>query len=141
MSLINVYDHNRLRIDRFTTLFLYTCRMIYEEGREKANVFHTVPSSTGDIVEKMRSLGLLSDKERRDGKTSQRERLEAQRTLAHYNIIQKTESSGWNPRGNDLLILPSILSIISNQGINDMIDELEELAVESGGAEDEENSK
>lgn len=125
MSLINIFDHNRLRIDRFTTLFLYTCRLIYEEEREQVNSFHTVKTDTQAVVEKMRMLGLL-DK----GKTTQKERIEAQRTLAHHNIIQKMESSAWNNEGNQILILPSILSIISNQGINDMITELEELGVD-----------
>lgn len=122
MSLINIFDHNRLRIDRFTTLFLYTCRLIYEEEREQANSFHTVKTDTQTIVEKMRMLGLL-DK----GKTTQKERLDAQRTLAHHNIIQKMEASAWNSDGNQILILPSVLSIISNQGINDMMMELEDL--------------
>lgn len=36
ISRINIYDHNRLRVDRFTTLFLYICRLIYEEHREKS---------------------------------------------------------------------------------------------------------
>ncbi|MFC9710120.1 DUF4194 domain-containing protein [Paenibacillus sp. NPDC056933] len=125
MSLINIFDHNRLRIDRFTTLFLYTCRLIYEEEREQVNSFHTVKTDTQAVVEKMRILGLL-DK----GKTTQKERIEAQRTLAHHNIIQKMESSAWNNEGNQILILPSILSIISNQGINDMITELDELRVD-----------
>lgn len=124
MSLINIFDHNRLRIDRFTTLFLYTCRLIYEEEREQANSFHTVKTDTQAVVEKMRILGLL-DK----GKTTQKERIEAQRMLAHHNIIQKMEPSAWNNEGNQILIFPSILSIISNQGINDMITELDELRV------------
>ena len=126
MSLINIYDHNRLRIDRFTTLFLYTCRLIYEEEREQASSFHTVKTDTQTVVEKMQMLGLL-DK----GKTTQKERVEAQRTLAHYNIIQKIDSASWSNEGNQILILPSILSIISNQGINDMMTELEELRVEA----------
>jgi hypothetical protein len=141
MSLINVFDHNRLRIDRFTTLFLYTCRLIYEEGREGSNMFHTVKTATGEVVEKMRTLGLLSEKERRGGKTTQKERLEAQRTLAHYNIIQKTESSGWDQSGNEILILPAILLIISNQGINDMTAELEELKAAAGDDNGEEDSE
>ncbi|EHL05497.1 hypothetical protein HMPREF0322_03847 [Desulfitobacterium hafniense DP7] len=124
MSLINIYDHNRLRIDRFTTLFLYTCRLIYEEQREQASSFHMVKTDTQTVVEKMRMLGLL-DK----GKTTQKERIEAQRTLGHYNIIQKMESVAWSNDGNELLILPSILSIISNQGINDMMLELEEMRI------------
>lgn len=125
MFLFNLYDHNRLRIDRFTTLFLYTCRLVYEEEREQANSFHTVRTDTQTIVEKMRMLGLLEK-----GKTTQKERIDAQRTLAHYNIIQKMESSAWNSEGNQILILPSILSIVSNRGINDMMAELEEMRTE-----------
>ncbi len=122
ISLINEYDHNRLRMDRFTTLFLYTCRLIYEEGREQGDNLHIVRTDTGSIVEKMRTLGLLSK-----GKTTQKERLEAQRTLSHFNIIQKTETTAWSAEGNGVLIFASILSIIPNQGINDMMIELEEL--------------
>lgn len=142
ISLTNEYDHNRLRIDRFTTLFLYTCRLIYEEGREQGDNLHIVRTDTGFIVEKMRTLGLLNK-----GKTTQKERLEAQRALSHFNIIQKTETTAWSADGNGVLIFPSILSMISNQGINDMMIELEELraddddmdmALESGEQEDSE---
>jgi hypothetical protein len=130
ISLINVYDHNRLRIDRFTTLFLYTCRLIYEEGREQSDNLHIVRTDTGAIVEKMRLFGLL-DK----GKTTQKERIDAQRALAHFNIIQKTESSAWSPDGNGVLIFPSVLSVIPNQGINDMMHELDELRADNADAE------
>jgi hypothetical protein len=125
ISLISEFDHNRLRIDRFTTLFLYICRLIYEEGREQGDNLHIVRTDTGTIVEKMRLLGVL-DK----GKSTQKERIEAQRTLAHFNIIQKTETTAWSPDGNGILIFPSILSIISNQSINSMMQELEELRTE-----------
>lgn len=142
ISLTNEYDHNRLRIDRFTTLFLYTCRLIYEEGREQGDNLHIVRTDTGAIVEKMRMLGLLNK-----GKTTQKERLEAQRALSHFNIIQKTETTAWSADGNGVLIFPSILSMIPNQGINDMMLELEELreddadldmAVEAGEQEEAE---
>ena len=129
ISLINEFDHNRTRFDRFTTLFLYTCRLIYEEGREQGGHQRIVRTDTGAIVEKMRFFGLLER-----GRSSQKERLDAQRTLAHYNIIQKMESSAWSPDGNGVLILPAILSIISNQGINDMKLELDELRAEDADA-------
>lgn len=132
MSLINVFDHNRLRMDRFTTLFLYTCRLIYEEGREQANSFQMVRTDTQAVVEKMQMLGLLDR-----GKTTQKERIEAQRMLAHFNVIQKMEASAWNNDGNQLLILPSILMIISNQGINDMMEELEELRADDSDSSGE----
>jgi DNA-binding MarR family transcriptional regulator len=125
ISLISKYDNNHFRLDQFTTLFLYSCRLIYEEQREQASSFHTVITSTSDIVKKMETLGLL---EMKKGKTStQKQRLEAQRTLAHFNVIQKMEASAWEPDGNRILILPSILAIISNQGINDIVRELEEI--------------
>ena len=122
ISLMNIHDNNRFRMDQFTTLFLYTCRLIYEEQREDASSFHTVLTNTSDIVQKMLTLGLL-----KNGKSTQKERLAAQRILAHFNIIEKMDSIAWEPDGNSILILPSILAIVSNQGINDMMLELDEL--------------
>jgi len=129
ISLINEFSHNRIRFDRFTTLFLYTCRLIYEEEREKGVNQNIVRTDTANIVDKMRFLGLLEK-----GKTSQKERIDAQRTLAHFNIIQKTDATAWHPDGNGILILPSILSIISNQGINDMLIELDELKIDKNAS-------
>lgn len=125
ISLINIYDNNRFRMEQFTTLFLYTCRLIYEEQREQSSSSHTVLTNTHDIISKMSTLGLL-----KNGKSTQKERLEAQRALAHYNIIEKMETTAWEPDGNRILILPSILSIISNQDINNMIREIEELKID-----------
>jgi len=132
MSLINIHDNNRFRMDQFTTLFLYTCRLIYEEQREQASSFHTVPTSTSDVVQKMDALGLL-----KNGKTTQKERIEAQRTLAHFRLIEKMETTAWDPEGNRILILPSILAVITNQGINDIILELEDLKMEPDGGEED----
>jgi len=135
ISLYNIKDHNRLRLDRFTTIFLYMCRLIYEERREEAASFHRVKTSTSEVIEKMRTLNLLEK-----NKTSKKERIEAQRTLAHYNIIRKMETSSWDGDGNQILILPSILAIIPNQGINDLKTELEELKTSTVSTETEENS-
>ena len=35
VSLISEFDNNRFKLNRFTTLFLYVCRLIYEENRLK----------------------------------------------------------------------------------------------------------
>ena len=133
MSLINTYDNNRYRMEQFTTLFLYTCRLIYEEQREQANSFHVVYTSTADIIQKMSSLNIL-----KSGKSTQKDRLEAQRTLAHFNIIEKAESTAWEADGNRIFILPSILAIISNSGINDIHAELADVSLEPERPEDEE---
>lgn len=124
VSLINEYDHNRFRLDRFTTLFLYVCRLIYEENREDENSYHMVKSDTFTVIEKMKTFGLLNK-----GKSTKEERKTAQTTLAHYNIIQKLDVTPWTGEGNEILISPSILSIINNQSINAMIEQMEDMKI------------
>lgn len=131
ISLSNYYDHNRFRLDRFATLFLYMCRLIYEEKREDAGAYKTVISGTAEVIEKMRTLGLL-EKGRSGKETTKKERIDAQRILAHFNIIRKMESSPWDGDGNKILILPSILSIIPNQGINTLYDEIADMKAGDG---------
>ena len=135
VSLISEYDNNRYRLDKFTTLFLYVCRLIYEENRENENSYHVVKSDTSSVVEKMKTLGLL-----KGGKSTQKERIDAQRTLAHFNIIQKMTTAPWSGEGNEILILPSILNIISNQSINTMKAQLDDLKL-SEDSEDEDTEK
>ena len=129
ISIANQYDHNRHRLDRFTTLFLYVCRLIYEERREDAGTYKTVMSTTAEIVEKMRTYGLL-EKGKTGKEVTKKERAEAQRTLAHFNIIRKMDNAPWDGDGNKILILPSILSIVSNQGINAVYAEIENMKVD-----------
>ncbi|MDR1128179.1 MAG: DUF4194 domain-containing protein [Treponema sp.] len=132
ISLFNRYDHNRWRLDRFTTLFLYMCRLIYEEKREDAGNYKVVMTDTPEVVGKMRTFGLL-EKGKTGRETTKKERIEAQRTLAHFNIIRKMETSPWDGDGNKIMILPSILSIIPNQGINTLYGEIEDM--KAGGGE------
>ena len=72
IAIYSLYDNNRLRIDRFTTLFLYTLRLIYEEEREKVNNYNNARTDTQAIIEKMMSFGLIPN-----GRTTMRELIEA----------------------------------------------------------------
>lgn len=114
LSLCNIYESNRLRIDKFTTLMLYTLRLIFEEEREKVSGNRDVRTDTVSLISKMQSLGVIAKK------PAIREFVDAQRTLAYHNIIQKVETK-WESNGNRLIIHPSILSIISNERITEMI--------------------
>lgn len=131
IAISSLYDNNRLRVDRFTTLFLYTLRLVYEEEREKVNNYNNVRTDTQFIVERMMSFGLIPN-----GKTTIRERIDAQRALAHFNVIQKVETT-WKNDGNTLIIHPTILFMIPNDGINRMLDELEEMKDYVGSDNDE----
>jgi len=135
IAISSQYDNNRLRIDKFTTLFLYTLRLIYEEEREKVNNYNNVRTDTQTIIEKMISFGLIPK-----GRTTIRERLDAQRALAHYNIIQKLDTT-WKNEGNLLIIHPSILFMIPNDGINRMIEELEDMKEYEGNDMEESESE
>lgn len=136
ISLVTAENNRARNIGRFTTLFLYICRLIYEEGREQGDSSHIVRTDTATIVQKMRDFDLLQK-----GKHSWSTELQpALRFLTHFNIIQKTEST-WSNEGNGILIFPSILSIVSNQGINDMMAELEDLKLSSVNVEPEDTQE
>ena len=120
ISCLSMYQNNRLKFDRFTTLFLYTLRLIFEEEREKASNHKNIRTDTTYIIQKMASFGLL-----KNGKSTISERIYTQKLLAHHNIIEKIESA-WLSDGNRLIIHPSILSIIPNADISSMVSELEE---------------
>ncbi len=126
ISIVNDFDYNRARFDKFTTLFLFTCRLIYEEERQELSSFNCVRTDTAAIVGKMRALGLLEK-----DKTTQKERDMAQRTLVRFNILEKIDLGGWSAEGNNLLILPSILTVVSTQNILEMIDTIEQLELET----------
>ncbi|MFO7154516.1 MAG: DUF4194 domain-containing protein [Caldicoprobacter oshimai] len=111
IALVNTYEYNRVRLDRNTTLILFILRLIFEEEREKVTLRKEVLTSTGQIVHKMLTLGLIKKK------PSDRDLAEALRQLAYYNIIQKLEGR-WEDPDNKLLILPSILFVITNEKVS-----------------------
>jgi hypothetical protein len=129
ISLTTKFDYNRLRLNLFTTMFLYVCRLIYEEEREHGDNQRVVRTTTNDVIEKMVLLNLINSK------TYAKDREKAQKTLAHHNIIQKVESTAWSSDGNTILILPSILSIVSNESINGMTNEIEAIKKNNAHAE------
>jgi len=130
ISLVSEFVQNRYRSDRFTTLFLYVCRLIYEEERENSVNQSIVPTDTDTIIQKMRMLNLLDG-----GKVSQEKRKEAQQSLAHFNIIQKSEPGKWQNEGNRIHILPTVLLVIRN--LDDMKHELEEMQIAKTEDDDE----
>jgi hypothetical protein len=59
ISIENVYEYNRLKLDKFTTFILYTVRLIYEEEREHISLRNEVITTTGQIIHKMINLNLI----------------------------------------------------------------------------------
>ncbi|MCR4443430.1 MAG: DUF4194 domain-containing protein [Peptococcaceae bacterium] len=128
IALENAYEYNRVRLDRLTTLMLFILRLIFEEEREKVTLRNEILTTTGQVVHKMITLGLLKRK------PADREMAMSLRQLAYHNVIQRVEGA-WEKADTKLLILPSILFIITNQGISRIYELLEaENAAENGEA-------
>ncbi|SHL31665.1 protein of unknown function [Anaerocolumna jejuensis DSM 15929] len=113
ISLRSPYEINRQKFDKLTTLMVYVLRLIFEEEREKLSLSKEIFTSTGDLVHRMISLGIINKK---PADTVLRDSL---RRLNRFRIIDKAEGF-WENAGTRLLILPTILFIISNERISTM---------------------
>lgn len=131
LYLRNQLGSNRVRFGAFTTMFLYILRLIYEENRQQVELHHDVRTDTFTVINKMNAFGLL-----KDGRSTAKERLEAQKTLTRYQVITKLDG-GWKTEGNKLLIYPTILFFLPNSEIDAMIRRLGEMRKE---AQEEENN-
>ncbi len=118
IALSNEYEYNRVRLDKNTTLILYTLRLIFEEEREKVSLRNEILTSTGQMVHKMITLGIVSRK------PSDRDLADGLRQLAFHNIIEKVDGP-WEQADTKLLILPSILFVVTNEKISRMYEALE----------------
>ena len=118
ISVENVYEYNRMKLDRFTTLLLYTIRLIYEEERERVSLRNEIMATTGQIIHKMITLNLFKKK------PADREISEGLRLLSQHNLIQKL-AGAWENADGKLLILPSILFVVSNEKISRIYELLE----------------
>ena len=116
------YEFNRIKLDKATTLMLYVLRLIYEEEREKLSLSRDIFTTTGDLVHKMISLGVIR---RKPANLTLRDSL---RTLNRFRIVEKVDGP-WENADTRLLFLPTILFIVTNERISNMyqlIDDEEE---------------
>ena len=77
-------------------------RVIYEEEREKLSLSKDIFTSTGNLIHKMLSLGVIKKK---PANSMIKDSL---RMLNRFRIIEKLEGS-WEDAETKLLILPTIL--------------------------------
>ena len=113
------YEFNRVKLDKATTLMLYVLRLIYEEEREKLSLSRDIFTTTGDLVHKMLSLGVIT---RKPANLTLRDSL---RTLNRFRIVEKVDGP-WENADTRLLILPTILFIVTNERISNMYQLIDE---------------
>lgn len=123
VSLFNLNQQNRIRLDRETSLLVYVFRLIYESEREDSNTTsQAIYLTTPTLIKTMLEYGITIPGKRLTGRLLSK----SLRFLANHNILAKV--SGSYDEGNvAFYILPSIIYAIDNQKIKAMSDALDQL--------------
>ena len=99
------------RIDKATTLLIYTLRLIYDEEKENLSQSEDVKLSVVDLIEKMKNLGIYTKK------PSNLELSDMLRKVQGFNLIYKSSGS-WSDGGTRFMILPTVRFVISREKID-----------------------
>ena len=95
---------------------MYTLRLIFEEEREKVSLRNEILTTTGSMVHKMITLGIVGRKP-------------SDRTLptagSWYSQYYREGGRALGVADTKLLILPSILFVVTNEKISRMYEALE----------------
>lgn len=116
ICLDSAYDYNRFRLTKFTTLMLFTLRLIFEENREEVQLRKEVIIEINELLQKMHVLGIM------EKKPAMKDLTDALKTLAGFNLIMRLEGGKWELTDTRLMILPSILFVIPNEKISYLSD-------------------
>ena len=107
----NDYGYNKMRLDKLTTLILFTLRTIYDEEKERNASKSIVYVSTASIVYKLLELKIVTKK------PTIKDVTDSIRLLVNQNILTKIEGS-LDDSSCQLAILPTILLAVSNEKID-----------------------
>ena len=127
IALSNEYNDNRVKVDRETSLVLFTLRLIYEsEKNESAQTTSAVYITTPTLIKTMLEFSVPYQGKRLSGRSLAK----SLRLLANRNIISKI--SGSYDEGNvTFYILPSIMYAIDNNKIQAMAEAIEKINLET----------
>lgn len=107
----NDYGYNKLRLDKLTTLVLFTLRTIYDEEKEKNATSSVVYVTTAGLIYKLLELKIVAKK------PTMKDIVESIRLLVTQNILTKIEGN-IEDSSCQLAILPTILLVVSNEKID-----------------------
>ena len=107
----NEYGYNKLRLDKLTTLVLFTLRTIYDEEKERNATSSVVYTTTASIMYKLLELKVVSKR------PTMKDIIDSIRLLVNQNILTKIEGS-IDDSACQLAIMPTILIAVSNEKID-----------------------
>lgn len=125
-ALFNIYEENRIRIDREASLILVTLRKIYEDQKQESTTVsqtgQAIYLTTPGLLNAMNLYGIFMPGKKLTGRLVAK----SLRFLANHNVITKV--SGSYDEGNvSFYILPSIVYALDNEKIVAMSNALNEL--------------
>ena len=122
--LVNTFEDNRIRIDRETSLVLFTLRLIYEDEKEEGGSSSTqsIYMTTPSLIKMMVDHGITMPGKRLTGRLIGK----SLRFLNNHNIISKVSGS-YDEGKVSFYILPSIKYAIDNEKIVAMSNALDQL--------------
>ena len=107
----NDYGYNKLRLDKLTTLVLFTLRTVYDEEKERNATSSVVYTTTASIMYKLLELKIVTKR------PTMKDIVDSIRLLVNQNILTKIEGS-IDDSSCQLAILPTILLAVSNEKID-----------------------
>lgn len=107
----NDYGYNKLRLDKLTTLVLFTLRTIYDEEKERNATNSVVYTTTASIMYKLLELKIVTKR------PTMKDIVDSIRLLVNQNVLTKIEGS-IDDSSCQLAILPTIQLVVSNEKID-----------------------
>jgi len=114
----NVYELNKVSFNKMSTIFLLVLRLIYDEEREKLSLKSEVMITTHDLISKLLSVGVFKKKPA----NKIIETILGQ--VSKYNVVSKGMGS-WSDAETKLIIYPTILFIMTDAKINELVNLIE----------------
>lgn len=127
VALYNVYQENRIKLDRETSLLVYVLRLIYEnEKSENSQVSQGVYITTPTLIKTLFEFNITFTGKKINGRSLAK----SLRFLTNHNILAKVSGS-FDEGNTTFYILPSIVYAIDSLKIQSMSDALDKLNEES----------
>lgn len=129
-ALYNRFGHNRQKMDKLTTYFLFALRLIYEEAMERVSGRREIIVRLREVLEKLTALGVV---EKKLGATALQGVLQRLRKMS---ILERIDGELAHPDSRYILY-PSIRILVSEEHINQLAQALNDGNLDEEMNEDE----
>ena len=111
ISISSIYEYNKAKVDKFTTLVLFTLRSIYDDEKEKNANRAAVFCKISNLVQHMIESKIVNKK------PTIKDTVDALRLIARHNIIGRLDGP-FEDFNSTIVIYPTILFAVSNEKVS-----------------------